>query len=63
MNVINDKGDIDTLPLGEEHGRGAECTCKPTVKVFGANLMIVHNSFDKREIIEQAIAIMNGQES
>ena len=61
-NVIDDNGDIDILPLGEKHERGSECTCEPTVEVIGANLLITHNSFDKREIIEQAIAILNNQE-
>jgi hypothetical protein len=61
-NVISDTGDIDVLPVAEQHVRGAACSCKPRVEVIGSNLLIVHNSFDKREFIEQAIDIMNGNE-
>jgi len=57
---ISDSGDLDILPLCENHEAGAKCSCAPTVEVIGAHLLIVHNSFDHREVIEQAIAIMNG---
>jgi hypothetical protein len=60
MQDVN--GDVDVLPLGEEHERGAECVCKPTVEIVGARLVIVHNAFDHREIVEQAMAILNGEE-
>ena len=62
-NVISDNGDIDVVPLIEEHETGTgKCYCHPSVEVIGANLLIIHNSVDKREFIEQAIAIMNGEE-
>ena len=61
QNVISETGDIDVLPIGENHACGAKCVCEPNVEVIGANLVIVHNSFDKREFIEKAIAIMNGE--
>ena len=61
QNVISDRGDIDVLPIGEDHTAGADCRCEPRVEVIGSRLVIVHNSYDKREFIEQAIAIMNGE--
>lgn len=55
-------GDIHVLPLGEleEHGTDSGCICGPRVDIEGAHLVIVHNSFDHREIVEEAINIMNG---
>lgn len=61
-NVVSDNGDIDVMPTAEEHQQGVKCRCRPTVEVQGAYLLI-HNSYDKREFIEQAIAIMNGDEN
>lgn len=55
-----DNGDRDILPLGEDHGRGPGCSCNPRVDVEGGYLVTVHNSFDHREIVEEAINIMNG---
>jgi len=53
--------DTHVYPLNDlqEHIlEGVECPCNPTVKVIGADLLIIHNAFDNREIIEEAIAIM-----
>lgn len=55
-------GDIDVLPLGEEHQRGTGCPCSPRVDVEGARLVISHNAYDHREIVEEAIRVMNGVE-
>jgi hypothetical protein len=41
---------------------GPDCPCEPEIKVDGASLIVVHNAYDHREIVEQAIAIMNGEE-
>lgn len=62
QNIQHKNGDIDILPSGENHTFGSECVCEPSVEVFGANLIYTHNSFDHREVVEQAIAIMNGEE-
>ena len=61
-NIKHENGDIDIMPIGENHTFGIECICDPTAEVIGANLIYTHNSFDHREVIEQAIAIMNGEE-
>jgi hypothetical protein len=57
--------DIHVYPLDDlrEHiTDGPGCPCEPTVKVEGATLIYVHNAWDHREIIEQAIDIMNGED-
>lgn len=57
-------GDVNVLPVDDlkPHIESADCECNPTVEVIGASLLIVHNSYDHREIVEQAIDIMNGEE-
>lgn len=60
--VTDERGDIDVIPIGEEHVLGDGCGCGPDVKVEGARLVVIHNAFDHREIVEEAIAIMNGRE-
>jgi hypothetical protein len=55
--------DIHVYPVKDlrEHVTvGVDCPCEPIVKVVGAVLVIVHNAFDHREIVEQAIDILNG---
>ncbi len=39
---------------------GLGCPCEPEVVLDGAHLIVRHNAFDHREIVEQAINIMNG---
>lgn len=48
-------GDINTLPVGDikPHVEDASCPCKPRVEVIGANLMIIHNAWDNRELFEE----------
>lgn len=55
--------DVHVIPLQdiEEHKRESSCKCQPTIEVYGSNLLVVHNSFDMREIVEEAIEyIMKG---
>jgi len=59
-NVISESGDVDVVPTNEDHDTGAKCKCRPSVEVHGAYLLVIHNSYNKREFIEQAIDIMNG---
>lgn len=56
-------GDIDVMPAEKGHARGAKCVCNPVVEVVGANVLTVYRSFDKREFIELAIEIVNGDEN
>ena len=44
------------LPINdlEEHKELSTCKCNPEMQVLeNGDMMIVHNSFDKREIIER----------
>jgi hypothetical protein len=55
-------GDVHVYPendLREHVTVGTDCPCDPMVEVVGANLLIIHYAFDHREIVEQAIDIMN----
>jgi hypothetical protein len=55
--------DVHVYPLNDhwEHILdGTECPCEPRVETEGSTLIIVHNAWDHREIVEQAIDIMNG---
>lgn len=60
-------GDVNVYPLDDlqEHNidgaNGVYCECAPDVEVIGSNLLIIHHSFDHREILEDAIDIMNGE--
>lgn len=58
--IEQDSGDIDILPMGEDHSRGPDCICNPKVTIYGARIMASHNSFDHREIVEEAVNIING---
>jgi hypothetical protein len=59
QTIPQDNGDIDVLPIGEpQHGYGSYCPCEPRVKVVGSNLVIVHNAFDHREILDEAEEIV-----
>lgn len=43
---------IDDL---EEHEESTTCKCKPDVQYEDGNMIIVHNSFDGREFIEEIV--------
>ena len=54
--------DIHVYPVDDEHPHdliGTKCQCNPTIEVVGATLIIIHNAFDWREVIEQAKEIIN----
>ncbi len=55
--------DIHIYPENDLHDHitdGPGCPCDPEIRLEGANLIYVHNSWDHREIVEQAIDIING---
>lgn len=58
-NIVTEM-DVDVMPKEENHIVGSKCPCEPEVEVYGGRLLVIHNSYDKREFIEQAIDIMNG---
>ncbi len=47
--------DINILPKNDtkEHTEGTTCECIPKVEVTGFTLLIIHNAFDNREILEE----------
>ena len=47
---------IDDLEEHELHG--TQCKCNPKVDFSGEEILVIHNSFDMREIIEQANEIL-----
>ena len=54
--------DTHIYPLNDlqEHiTEGIECQCNPIIEVIGADLLIIHNAFYNREIIEEAVFVMN----
>jgi hypothetical protein len=58
-----DAGDIHVFPLDDlqEHMTdGPGCSCDPCIEIEGDTIIYVHNAFDHREIVEQAIDILNG---
>jgi len=62
---MTNSDDIHVYPLNDlrEHTTdGPGCPCEPRVEINGAVLIYIHNSWDHREIVEQAIDIMNGTE-
>jgi hypothetical protein len=57
--------DIHVYPLNDLHEHvtdGPGCPCEPRVDVEGATLIYIHNAFDHREIVEEAVRIMNGED-
>lgn len=46
----------------EEHVEvGATCRCNPKVEFEDGNMIIVHNAFDLREVVEQANKILEDE--
>lgn len=59
------ENNVHVYPLNDlqEHiTTGTDCPCNPRVDLEGATLVIIHNSFDHREIVEEAIRILNGED-
>lgn len=47
---------INIIPLNdmEKHEESTTCKCKPKVEILeNGEIMIIHNAFDNRKIIEQ----------
>lgn len=45
---------INVLPTNDsdEHEENSTCKCKPKIIYENGEMIVVHNSFDKREFIE-----------
>ena len=46
--------DTHVIPRNDtrEHVLSVGCWCKPKVEVYGANLLVIHNADDFREVYE-----------
>lgn len=55
---------IHILPIDdlEEHEENFNCKCEPKLTYEGRGKIITHNSFDRRELIEQVIEVMNSED-
>lgn len=52
---------IHILPINdlEPHDEeGTTCKCEPRVEFAEGGMLVIHNAFDNREIIEQVIKIL-----
>lgn len=52
---------INVTPVDDiySHLENEMCECKPSIEISGPNLLITHNSYDGRELIEEAYRAMN----
>jgi len=59
-----DRTIINILPLDDlyEHIATEMCECNPRVETINNSLLIIHNSYDLREIVEEASLILRGKE-
>jgi len=48
---------FNILPINDlkEHSEDSTCECKPKVIYANGEMIIVHNSFDEREFIEELL--------
>lgn len=55
---------IHVLPVNdiEDHEEFSTCKCEPKVIIENGEMIIIHNSFDYREIIEQTREILKMEE-
>ena len=49
------------LPINDlkEHDELSTCECGPKIEFVDGNMLIIHNSYDGREVIEQVNEIIN----
>jgi len=58
------QNEVHVYPLNDlqEHiTDGLDCPCDPTVEIEGTGYLVVHNAWDKREIVEQAYEAIYGE--
>lgn len=50
------------LPINDlkEHEESSTCECKPRVEILeDGDILVIHNSYDKREYIEELVSNVN----
>ena len=53
---------INILPINDlkEHEENTTCECNPKVEVLeNGEILVIHNSYDRREVIEEALELIN----
>lgn len=52
---------VHTLPVNDlrEHEESTTCECRPRVKMVEGGMQVIHSSFDGREAVEWAEAILS----
>jgi len=52
---------INVLPVNDlkEHVENTTCWCNPKVEIVNGEMLVIHNSKDGREYLEQAIEELN----
>lgn len=53
---------VHVLPVNDlkSHEEETTCECEPRIEIVEGGMLVVHNSFDGREIIEQANQLLEG---
>lgn len=48
---------VHVLPVNDlrEHSESIACECRPRVEQYDSHSLVIHNSWDGREITEQAV--------
>jgi hypothetical protein len=46
---------INILPTNETNTEQSTCICNPSVEFVNGTMIITHNSYDKRELIEELL--------
>lgn len=65
----------DNLPSGDNmnwhlipindiraHTEETTCECEPSIKLVDGDILVIHNAYDNREIIEQVEKILNKED-
>ena len=50
----------NVLPVNDikEHDESSACECQPRVEMVNGGILIIHNSYDLREVIERVYEIL-----
>lgn len=56
---------VHVIPVNDlkEHEDSSTCECQPRVDIVEGGMVVVHHAWDNREIVEQATAIIDRENS
>jgi hypothetical protein len=51
---------INVLPSNDlkDHDESTACECRPRVEMINGEMLVIHNAYDNREVVEQANEIL-----